>query len=72
MNATETDCDTPCAGDPTELCGSNLRLNLYWNSGATPNPPPTMVKSSSDGLWDLLGCYKYANIPLLRFSGTAL
>lgn len=67
MNATETDCGTPCAGDSTEMCGSSLRLNLYWNSSATPQPPPTMVNGSSDGLWNLMGCYKYAIIAFSSF-----
>ena len=65
MNATETDCDVPCAGDSSEMCGAPLRLNLYQNITATPPPPPTMVQSSSAGPWDLLGCYKYANVPCL-------
>jgi len=61
MNATETDCNMPCAGDPTEMCGSDRRLNLFWNSTSTPSPPPTMVQSSSTGLWDLRGCYNDSN-----------
>ena len=59
MNATETDCDVPCAGDSTEMCGAPSRINLY-QSGATPPLPPTMVDVSLSGVWNLLGCYKYA------------
>ncbi|KAH9059872.1 WSC domain-containing protein [Lactarius vividus] len=56
INATESDCDIPCAGDPTEMCGAPLRLNLYW-SGAPLPPPPTLVPTSSTGPWNYLGCY---------------
>ncbi|KAI9436605.1 WSC domain-containing protein [Lactarius indigo] len=56
MNATDSDCDIPCVGDPTEMCGGGLRLDLYW-SGAPPWPPPVMVPTSSSGPWDLLGCF---------------
>lgn len=64
MNATDSDCNVPCAGDNTEMCGGSERLNLYW-SGAGPPPPPTMVDTSSTGAWNLLGCYKYAFMPCL-------
>ncbi len=64
MNATESDCDVPCAGDNSEMCGAPLRLNLYW-SGAPLPPPPTLVETSYTGPWNLLGCYKYAYVPCL-------
>ncbi|KAH9059871.1 WSC domain-containing protein [Lactarius vividus] len=60
MNATVSDCDIPCAGDPTEMCGAPLRLNLYW-SGAPLPPPPTLVPTSSTGPWNYLGCYNNSN-----------
>src|ERR1700679_3117637 len=30
--AAETDCNVPCSGDPSHLCGGSWRLQLYlWN-----------------------------------------
>ncbi|KAI0911180.1 heme peroxidase [Ustulina deusta] len=35
-----TDCNTPCAGDPSEYCGAGNRLNLYYsNTTAGPSQP---------------------------------
>ncbi|KAH9165919.1 WSC domain-containing protein [Lactarius sanguifluus] len=56
MNATESECNVPCGGDPTKMCGGPNRLNLYW-SGAPLPPPPTLVPTSSIGPWNYLGCY---------------
>ena len=50
-----SDCSSKCAGNASETCGGNNRLNLYW-SGATPPPQPTFVKSV--GSWTYLGCFK--------------
>ncbi|KAI1754591.1 hypothetical protein F4782DRAFT_37229 [Xylaria castorea] len=35
-----TDCNTACAGDPSEYCGASNRLNLYYsNTTAGPSQP---------------------------------
>lgn len=60
MNATDADCNTPCTGNSSEMCGGPLFLNLY-TSGAPPLPPPTMVQNSSSGQWNLMGCYNDSN-----------
>lgn len=60
MNATDSDCNVPCSGNSSEMCGGSLFLNLYW-SGAPPPPPATMVQTSPSGLWNLLGCYNDSN-----------
>jgi len=52
--APSSDCNLPCKGNASELCGAGNRLDLY-TSGATPPPPPTIVPSS--GSWVSLGCY---------------
>ncbi|PIL32445.1 hypothetical protein GSI_05147 [Ganoderma sinense ZZ0214-1] len=53
-NATLSDCNSPCTGDASEICGAGNRLSVYWN-GVQPPPPPTVVPSV--GLWESLGCY---------------
>lgn len=68
QNATQTDCDVPCAGDSTEMCGAvdpSPRLSLYCNLSATPPPPPSISQIDSTGTWNYLGCYKYAYVPYL-------
>lgn len=25
----DSDCDKPCDGDPSQICGSNMKLNIY-------------------------------------------
>lgn len=58
IDAPPTDCDMPCSGDPTQMCGAPLRQNLYWSN--VPIPPgygPTLVDISVSGPWNLLACY---------------
>jgi len=49
------DCNMPCKGDPSEICGAGQRLNVY-NSGRPPPPMPSIVPSVGD--WLSLGCYR--------------
>ncbi|KAI1423013.1 hypothetical protein F5Y12DRAFT_716792 [Xylaria sp. FL1777] len=37
-----TDCNLPCAGDPSEYCGAGNRLNLYY-SNTTDGPSQPLV-----------------------------
>ncbi|GJJ16009.1 hypothetical protein Clacol_010288 [Clathrus columnatus] len=37
-----TDCEVPCSGDPTTICGAALRLNIY----STPAPTSTPTQPS--------------------------
>ncbi|TFK38505.1 hypothetical protein BDQ12DRAFT_723345 [Crucibulum laeve] len=53
-NATATDCNSPCSGNPAEACGAAGRLNLF-GSGKTPPPPPIITPKV--GNWTSLGCY---------------
>jgi len=59
QNATETDCNVPCPGDATQMCGATNppRLSLYWNASATPPPPPNISQVSYTEPWNYLGCY---------------
>ncbi|GJE95267.1 copper radical oxidase [Phanerochaete sordida] len=53
-NTTASDCNMPCTGDSTEICGAGNRLSVFW-SGVPPPPPPETVPSV--GQWESLGCY---------------
>ncbi|KAI0364868.1 galactose oxidase [Pilatotrama ljubarskyi] len=53
-NATESDCNFPCTGDASEICGAGNRLSVYWD-GVAPPPPPITVPSV--GQWESLGCF---------------
>ncbi|KAJ6475668.1 beta-1,3 exoglucanase precursor-like protein, partial [Mycena vulgaris] len=43
-------CDTPCSGNSTELCGSGNFVDVYWN-GILPANPQTV------GSWEYNGCF---------------
>ena len=53
--APESDCNTPCGGDKSEICGGNSRLSLYNNHDRPVQPDPTVVRDV--GTWRLNGCY---------------
>ncbi|KAF9051931.1 WSC domain-containing protein [Panaeolus papilionaceus] len=36
LQAPEADCNMPCPGDPLQLCGGSMRMQMYVNSGGTP------------------------------------
>ncbi|OBT77116.1 hypothetical protein VF21_05045 [Pseudogymnoascus sp. 05NY08] len=45
------ECDYPCAGDASQLCGGSRRLSLYYNSALTgPQQPKTV------GNYEFQGC----------------
>lgn len=54
-NTTLSDCNTPCTGNSSEICGAGGRLSMYW-SGVQPPAPP--ITAPSVGAWVSLGCYK--------------
>ncbi|KAJ3556376.1 hypothetical protein NM688_g2060 [Phlebia brevispora] len=53
-NTSLSDCNEPCVGNSSEICGAGSRLSVYWN-GLPPPPPPATVPSV--GQWESLGCY---------------
>lgn len=53
VNATESDCNMPCAGDSAEPCGAANRLNVFWNGKSSSAP----IIVPSVGNWVSLGCY---------------
>ncbi|CAK7268592.1 hypothetical protein SEPCBS119000_003139 [Sporothrix epigloea] len=50
----ESDCSTPCAGDPSGLCGAGNRLNVYLQTGKQTGPP---VAPARVGDYVYRGCY---------------
>ncbi|KAG4436351.1 hypothetical protein IFR05_008172 [Cadophora sp. M221] len=51
IQATETDCDSPCAGDKTEICGGFNRVSIYQDP-TFPVADPTTISD-----YQKLGCY---------------
>jgi hypothetical protein len=55
--APETDCNMPCSGNSSEICGGSQRLNLYEAKilestqpcGWTPPPPPSTCSGTAYG-----------------------
>ncbi|KAI4181434.1 MAG: hypothetical protein L6R41_006629 [Letrouitia leprolyta] len=53
-SASKSKCNTPCAGNSTEVCGAEKYLSV-WNATESVSVPPTMVKQV--GYYPLKGCY---------------
>ncbi|KAJ9157373.1 Glyoxal oxidase-like protein [Pleurostoma richardsiae] len=54
----ESDCNTPCSGDSTEMCGGGGRLSIYSDGAPTVYAPPTVQLSGLNGSWEYQGCYE--------------
>lgn len=48
--APEADCNTPCTGDLTQVCGGGWRLNLFSNS-TLPEPAGPIATYNREGCW---------------------
>ncbi|KAH0559498.1 hypothetical protein GP486_003989 [Trichoglossum hirsutum] len=71
--AAPADCNMPCSGNSSELCGGSLRLNLYVSVSATSGGSVTSTTASpsttqasptavqTTGNYVLLGCYSEAS-----------
>ncbi|KAJ7853857.1 WSC domain-containing protein [Mycena leptocephala] len=44
-------CDVPCSGNLTEVCGAGNFLDVYWNGAPLPIIPQTV------GTWKYYGCF---------------
>ncbi|KAF8961440.1 WSC domain-containing protein [Flammula alnicola] len=44
--APDSDCNSPCLADPTELCGAGNRLAIYQDTTATPPNPQQCLTNS--------------------------
>ncbi|KAL8837213.1 MAG: hypothetical protein Q9176_005844 [Flavoplaca citrina] len=72
--AKDSKCNTPCAGNQTEICGAEQYLSV-WNATEALKIPPTMVKQV--GYYPLKGCFNATvngtkTSPLLAATATAL
>jgi len=54
--STATDCNMPCAGNATELCGGASRLNIFKSTTAKPVASGPVTNPGPPG-WPFLGCY---------------
>lgn len=48
----DSQCNVPCAGDSTTMCGGSWRINVYKYT-APPAPPPIPIPTT----WTDAGCY---------------
>jgi len=55
VNEPSADCNMPCGGDTTEVCGGSWRLTVYKSTTTTSPPNPGLPQTV--GAYSLLGCY---------------
>lgn len=55
-NTTDSDCNMPCAGNSTEMCGAGNRLSVYSNAPLQVFQPPIQQKTNLTGYWQYAGC----------------
>jgi len=67
--APASECNMACSGNPDEMCGAGMRLNVYqMNAGTTP--PSTPPATIPDG-FEYKGCYT-DNVPQRVLSGKTI
>ncbi|KAG8872198.1 hypothetical protein FRB97_007891 [Tulasnella sp. 331] len=47
LDATDSDCNGPCAGDSTTKCGGSYRLSVYKSGGATTTPATSTTSTTT-------------------------
>ncbi|KAF7543009.1 hypothetical protein G7Z17_g11090 [Cylindrodendrum hubeiense] len=52
----ESDCNMPCSGDATQLCGAGNRLSLYSKGDFIIFPVPVVKEDNLPGDWEYKGC----------------
>lgn len=70
VTAPETECNMTCPGDSGEICGGNLRINIYSYNGSTSLTATVMIDATSStitiptnsaitapGVYEPKGCY---------------
>nr|CEG04248.1 unnamed protein product [Fusarium clavum] len=59
----ESECNMPCAGDSSQMCGAGSRLSLYSDGKFEVNPIPVTKKTGLPGDWEYKGCVFDNNNP---------
>ncbi|KAG6332530.1 hypothetical protein ID866_6559 [Astraeus odoratus] len=55
--AADSDCNMPCVGNPSEICGAGNHLSLYSSNGSlTLLSAPTIQTTGLPGNWHYKGC----------------
>ncbi|KAH7166532.1 glyoxal oxidase N-terminus-domain-containing protein [Dactylonectria macrodidyma] len=60
---TESDCNMPCSGDSSQMCGAGNRLSLYSDGDFTIWPIPVAKEDDLPGEWEYKGCIFDNNNP---------
>ena len=56
LAAADTDCNTACSGDSSEICGGGNRLSIYSTGTPSVKPIPGPQKTGLPGSWAYKGC----------------
>lgn len=52
----DSDCNMPCTGNSTEMCGAGDRLTVYSNAPLQVFQPPVVQTTNLTGNWQYVGC----------------
>jgi Glyoxal oxidase N-terminus/WSC domain len=52
----DTDCNMPCSGKASQMCGAGGRMSIYSNATLTVYQPPSVQKTNLPGNWQYQGC----------------
>jgi hypothetical protein len=61
----DSDCNMPCAGDDSQMCGAGSRLSLYSDGDFEIYPIPVAKEDDLPGDWEYKGCVFDNNNPYL-------
>ncbi|KAF7860407.1 hypothetical protein EAF04_008533 [Stromatinia cepivora] len=57
LASSDSQCNTPCGGNPTQMCGGGDRMSVYSNqTNMTVLPLPVIEKRALPGNWKYKGC----------------
>ncbi|KAM0332583.1 hypothetical protein ACHAQA_002867 [Verticillium albo-atrum] len=56
--SSESQCNTPCAGDSTQMCGGGDRMSIISNGPPRIRGAPSPQKSGFNGDWTYQGCLR--------------
>lgn len=57
LASSDSECNTPCGGNPTQMCGGGNRMSIYSNqTNITVTPLPVIQNTSLPGDWKYKGC----------------